>query len=170
MSVRRVVIVGPGHSYHVPPNGPAADEFRAFLSRICHAHQVQAIAEELSQEALAANWKVAKSLCHELADAMRVSHRYCDLNTAQRNAAGVRAPQDDQLDGIYNRWSPEKTNEEIRNSQSIRERHWKEKLLNLDKWPVLFVCGADHVLPFQRLLSENGLSVEIAAHDWEPSH
>ena len=101
MSVRHVVIVGTGHSYHVPPTGPAADEFRAFLGKICNAHQVQAIAEELSQEALAKTWKYAKSLCHDLADAIGVSHRYCDLDTAQRSAVGVRGPQEDQLNGIY---------------------------------------------------------------------
>ena len=131
---------------------------------------MQAIAEELSQEALAKTWKCDKSLCHELAEAIGVSHQYCDLDTAQRSAAGVRAGQDVEIDGIYNRWSPEKIEEELRKSHSIRERHWKEELLSLDEWPVIFVCGAEHVLPFQRLLEENGLSVDVAAHDWEPSH
>jgi hypothetical protein len=101
---------------------------------------------------------------------MGVQHRYCDLDQAQRNNAGVRDVNATKIDGIRNGWSAEKTEEEIRKSQSIRERHWKGELLRLNKWPVLFVCGADHVLPFQQLLQENGLSAEVAFHDWAPNH
>ena len=78
INVRYVVIVGTGHSYQIPPAGPTANEFRAFLGEICNAHRVQAIAEELSQEALG-TWNVASSLCHALAIATGLLHRYCDL-------------------------------------------------------------------------------------------
>jgi hypothetical protein len=50
MDVRHVVIVATSHRYQVSPSGPAADEFRAFLDKVCNAHQVQAIAEELTRE------------------------------------------------------------------------------------------------------------------------
>jgi hypothetical protein len=169
MNVQHVVIVGTSHSYQIPPNGPAANELRAFLHKICNAHLVQAIAEEMSEEILPERG-VNSTLCHELAISLGTPHRYCDLNTIQRIAAGVRDVNAIKRDGFFNDWSAEKTEEEIRKSQSIRERHWKRELLQLNKWPVLFVCGADHVLPFQQLLQENGLSAEIADHDWAPNH
>jgi hypothetical protein len=59
--VRHVVIVGTGHSYHIPPTGSAADEFRAFLGKICNARQVQAIAEEMSEDILP-EWGVSSTL------------------------------------------------------------------------------------------------------------
>ncbi len=168
MNVRRVMIVGMGHSYQIPPAGPAASEFRAFLGEICNTHRVRAIAEEMSQEAFA-NWDVTSSLCHELAIATGLLHRYCDLDEAQRSAAGVRHVNWIKMDGFINNWSAEKIEQESRTSHSIRERHWMTELLNLNHWPVLFICGAEHVLPFQQLLQENGLSVEVAVHDWAPN-
>ena len=167
MNVRRVVIVGTSHNYQIPPTGRAATEFRAFLGEICDTYLVRAIAEEMSQGALA-NWDVTSSLCHELANAIGVSHRYCDLDEAQRRAAGVRHEHDIKFVGFFSRWSPEKIEQECRVSHSIRERHWMTELLDLNSWPVLFICGAEHVLAFQRLLQENELSAKVAAHDWAP--
>ena len=48
MNEQRVVIVGTSYSYQIPPAGPAANEFRTFLSEICNSHRVRAIAEEMS--------------------------------------------------------------------------------------------------------------------------
>jgi hypothetical protein len=155
--VRRVVIVGTSHSYQIPPTGPAANELRAFLGEIVNTHLVRVIAEEMSQEALA-NWDVTSTLCLELAIATGVSHRYCDLDGAQRSAAGVRDVHHMKADGFIYGWSTEQIEQEIRASHSIRERHWMTELLDLNNWPVLFICGAEHVLPFQQLLQENGLS------------
>lgn len=169
MNERHVVIVGTSHSYQIPTSpSPAANEFRAFLGEICNTHLVRAIAEEMSQEALA-NWHVTSSLCHELAIATGVSHRYCDLDELQRSASGVRHVNYIKVDGFLNDWSTEKIEQESSASHSIRERHWMTELLDLNNWPVLFICGAEHVLAFQQLLQENGLSAEVAAHDWTPN-
>jgi hypothetical protein len=168
MNERRVMIVGTSHSHQIPPAGPAANEFSAFLGEICNTHLVRAIAEEMSQEALS-NWDVTSSLCHELAIATGVLHRYCDPDEAQRKAAGVRHVNYIKMDGFINNWSPEKIEQECRVSHSVRERHWMTALLQLNSWPVLFICGAEHVLPFQQLLQENGLSAEVAAPDWAPN-
>jgi hypothetical protein len=73
------------------------------------------------------------------------------------------------MDGFINNWSAEKIEEESKTSHSIRERHWLTELLNLNNWPVLFICGAEHVSPFQQLLQENALSAEVAAPDWAPN-
>ncbi len=134
---RCVVIVGTGHSFQIPPAGPVANELRTFLSEICSTHRVRAIAEEMSQEALA-NWGVTSSLCHEFAIATGVPHRYCDLDEAQRCAAGVRHVNRIKADGFFYDWSPEKIEQESRASHSIREHHWMTELLNLNNWPVLF--------------------------------
>ena len=158
MNVRRVVIVGTSHNYQIPPTGPTATEFHAFLGGICNTHLVRAIAEEMSQEALA-NWHVTSSLCHELAIATGVLHRYCDLYEPQRRAAGVRHEHEIKVVGFFSRWSTEKIEQEVRASHSIRERHWMKKLLDLDNWPVLFICGAEHVLPFQQLLGSASKAV-----------
>lgn len=167
-AVQHVVIVGTSYSYQIPTTGPAANEFRAFLIKICNTHLVRAIAEELHEDTLA-DWHITSSLCHELANVTGLSHRYCDLNGAQRKAAGVRGVNDTKFEGIINNWSPEKTQQEIRVSQAIRERHWMKELLDFNNWPVLFICGADHVEPFQQLLQESGLSAEVAASDWAPN-
>ncbi|HEX3495571.1 MAG TPA: hypothetical protein VHT02_00090, partial [Methylocella sp.] len=115
----------------------------------------------MNHEALACR-NATSSLCHELAIEIGVSHRYCDLKMAQRNAAGVRSVNDIKADDFFRNWSPEKIEQECRASNSIRERHWMNELLDLNDWPVLFICGADHVSPFQQMLDENELSAQVA--------
>ena len=41
----------------------------------------------------------------------------------------------------------------------MRERVWLEKIISFDKWPLLFICGADHFQEFSKLLKVSGYHV-----------
>lgn len=164
--MRSVILIGTSHRYQCP-GVPAADEFRDFIERVCAEFHVRAIAEEASLEALAQQ-HVSQSACEQIANALGIAHRYCDPNSEQRAALGITTDQDIKLAGFFNDLDEEKIEHEIGAAHAIRERYWMEQLFSLDCWPTLFVCGANHIKQFRKLLKENGLSVVIAARDWAP--
>lgn len=43
----------------------------------------------------------------------------------------------------------------------IRERYWLEQLLDLDAWPVLFICGSPHIETFRSLLKSHDIVVQV---------
>jgi hypothetical protein len=166
--MKSVVLIGTSHKYQVP-SCAAASKFQAFVEKVGARFHVRAIAEEMSLEALAQK-SAARTVCNEVADAQNLGHRYCDPNNAQRAALGVRDELDIRAQGFLANWSQEAIEIEIRESHIIRESYWLEQLLELDHWPALFVCGADHVTSFQALLKINGVSADIGARDWAPRY
>ena len=147
--MRSVVLIGTSHKYQLPEH-PAADAFRAFINQLYTTKTFRAIAEEMTLEELA-NRHVAQSMCAAIANELDICHRYCDPDNQQRSALGVRHKNVIKADGWLYEWSQKKIEQEIRTSHSIREQYWLEKLLDLDRWPVLFVCGACHVESFPAL-------------------
>lgn len=165
--LRRVVLIGSSHKYQVPER-PGAQHFRALVEATVSRWRVRATAEEMSLEALGQN-NTDRSVCEKIAGELGLPHRYCDLNNAERAAKGVRDELDIRAEGFLQSWTQERIEKEVRASHSIRERHWLQKLLDLDRWPVLFICGAYHVAPFRALLASNGFSAEVAEQDWSPA-
>ena len=161
---KSVVLIGTSQKYQILSNA-AAPEFQALIEEVCVRFHIRAIAEEFSSEGLAQK-DAAWTVCKEVADALHLRHRYCDPNNEQRAALGVRGENDIRARGFLANWDPETIEQEVRKSHAIRERYWLERLLEVNCWPALFVCGTNHVVPFQTLLRINGISSHIRVHDW----
>jgi hypothetical protein len=165
--MKSVVLIGTSHKYQLPGN-PAEQEFRNLLEQTCKAHEVRAIAEEMSVEALAQKG-ASQSLCEQIANAKSIAHRYCDPNNEQRQALGIGQEYDIsniKYKAFFNDWDSDRLEQEIRATHAIRERHWLNQLLDLNCWPVLFVCGANHIKSFCNELEANGLHADVVARDW----
>ena len=63
-------------------------------------------------------------------------------------------------------WGSDEIAQRKAESHEKRERYWLEQLRRFDKWPVLFVCGAEHVTSFRNLLEQENITVFVAATDW----
>jgi hypothetical protein len=70
------------------------------------------------------------------------------------------------MQGFLNDWAEEKIIERVEQSHRIRERFWLERLLEMDLWPVLFICGADHANHFTNLLRSKRLDVSVIEEEW----
>jgi len=162
---KAVALFGTSHSYQIP--GDADSRFRAALEKVCSTQNIRSIAEECSAEGLK-NRNVGASIAEQLAKQIGIAHRHCDLDSKERLARGVRYEKIIRLEGWEQSWDEERINQEIRASHSIRERYWLTQILTMDCWPTLFICGAYHVLPFQKLLKEHEIAVKIIQHDWTP--
>jgi hypothetical protein len=164
--MKLIVLVGTRHAFQYP-GIKASNEFRLFLEELCDQHGVRAIGEELSEDALAEKQKTS-SVCREIAVSRNIAHHYCDPSLEQRKVLGVLQENPIRIDGWLKGWPPEKIEQEIRASYSIREHYWRDQLEILDLWPALFVCGAEHVVHFRELVEKHGIEVIVATDDWEP--
>jgi len=63
-------------------------------------------------------------------------------------------------------WS--ERNDSLESSYRAREREWLKRLISADMWPSLFICGADHVTPFRKLLESSDIVVEVLCLHWDP--
>jgi hypothetical protein len=89
---------------------------------------VQTIAEEISVEGLLGR----RTVCDEVAEEENLSHILCDPTRSERQALNIskdNTPSDDKK----------------------RETEWLRRLVQSCRFPVLFVCGANHVCSFAQL-------------------
>jgi len=170
--MRTVVLVGTDHKFQKPIDGPhraGIENFRKTIRELFVQHELRAIAEEMNPAALQdANIQesVAQQLCIELG---RVPHNFSDpARGKERCDLGIKGSNEIILEGQNLEWTNEQINAAICKSNRIREREWLRRIQEFDKWPVLFICGADHFSHFAKLLRETGISVIEAYQDWGP--
>ena len=166
MRTRQIVLIGTSHSFQRPGSQESAN-FGTFVEGICSRFCIAAIGEEMNEDALAENG-VTQSVCQQITLLCGLAHRYCDPDKDQRIALRILQENDIRANGFLENWWPEKIETEIRSSHAIRERYWLDRMTELDNWPALFVCGAEHVRYFRELAEKQGVEVIVAADDWEP--
>lgn len=128
----------------------ARRKFMAFLSEAASRVQARSIGEEFALDLLSA--LNAESLCQKVAEQLGISHIFCEPELAQRCELGIpiggtEAPSVEETD-------------------AIREQFWLDQLDQQGREPILFVCGADHVVSFQKRLRDAGMHAEILADYW----
>lgn len=168
--MRTVLLIGTSHEYQrpVPEHASQGPEpFRALVATTCQQQGVKAVAEEMSLDALERHG-ARESVCKQVAGTLGIPHRYCDPSIEEQQALGVAEEGDIRMSGYFANRSREEIDAAVRTSDAIRERYWLEHLLNLDSWPVLFVCGANHTEPFRELLQAHGIEVRVLFAKWEP--
>ena len=155
-----VIVVGTSHTIQT-----ADLELQPFLDSLCQEFKIQAVAEEMNEEALAENNCVA-SIPIRVANALQIPHRFCDPSRIERAKLEIRQENDIRISAFPSTLSESEVAAHVAESHAKRERYWLKQLRSLNLWPVLFVCGADHVPSFCRILKAEGIGVHIAAEDW----
>ncbi len=164
-------LLGTSHEYQLLPEGPPGrepEQFRLLVDATCRRECIKAIGEEASRDFLARKG-VSGSVCKHVADSLGIAHRYCDPSTMERKALGIVDEEDIRMSGFFGNWDQQRTDATVRASHAIRERRWLDQILELDSWPLLFICGANHTEPFRALLEANGLAVRVLYTNWTPN-
>lgn len=121
----------------------------------------------MSEEAFAEK-DCAASIPMKVANALQLPHKFCDPNRAERTKQGIR--QENEIRGQAFFANPTLSESEIAarvtESYAKREQYWLAQLDGLSVWPVLFICGADHVTSFCNLLKQKSIAARVAAKDW----
>lgn len=178
--MRKVVLIGTSHKFQISSSQPCsaeAEQFRQVLRVLCREHTANALAEELHPEELECR-KVTKSICREVAHELGLAHQYSDMSDSERKSRDYRHQHEIWVEAnnspstlrgtsqceIYKLIEPE-----VRRNHLIKEQYWLCRLQELDTWPVVFVCGADHYEHFALLLGGLSFDVFAAFPDWRPS-
>lgn len=178
----RVFLIGTSHAYQFGENVVFGDttctpeigtEFRQYLTIAHNLHGIRAFAEEMSLDALAEMGRTV-SLPKLVADELSVLHRYCDPTHQEKAQLGVHQDNYIRAEHMFDEWTREQIDADVLArgsvpSDRIRERFWLKRIQELDTWPLLFVCGANHFNSFAALLRASHLDVVEAHRDWVPT-
>ena len=157
-----VILVGTDHTLQT-----TRLQLKAYLEGLCRKFNIRAIAEEMNAEALS-DLNTVSSIPQRVAGVLRIPHRYCDPNRAERAKLDIRQENDIRKQAFLSNaaLSESEIAACVAESHAKREQYWLMQLRNLNAWPVLFVCGADHVASFSELLALENISVHVAVEDW----
>lgn len=157
-----VIVVGTSHTIQI-----ADPELKPFLESLCREFNVGAVAEEMNEEALAEK-NCAASIPMQVANALQMPHRFCDPNRTERASLEIRQENDIRVEAWLSRSTLSEPDiaARITESHAKREGYWLQQLRILNVWPVLFICGADHVASFCELLKQQSIAAHVAAEDW----
>jgi len=157
--MRTVFLIGTRHDYQRAGN-PGSEQFRTVVTAACRERQVGLIAEEMSLEALGL-FHATTSVCKQVADSEKKQHRYCDPSSEEQRSLGIANPGKAGLGAFSPSCDYHEPDPEVRAADAIRERRWLEHLMEVDLWPVLFVCGTHHTSSFQTLLQTRLVTVHV---------
>ena len=142
------------------------------IRRVLSEYGIRSIAEEVSCDGLRekAGGKSLGPVCQRIAGDDIPVH-FVDLDKEER--AGLKL-SNAYLDAfILNHAEVENEWGRVRGALSemcgqVRERVWVARVLALDEWPVLLVCGADHVVSVGKLFSCIGVRATVVHRDFDP--
>ena len=174
--MRTVVLVGTAHKFQLPSHGSCVegiDKFRHAVRELCNRHNVLAISEEMSVGALQENG-VSESVAQQICADFHLCHQFSDPTLEERWKLGIRQDNDIRASHFFDKWTNEQIEADVlargsAASDPIREKYWLHRIQELDKWPALFICGANHFIAFKALLIDAGIEVIEGYRDWEPT-
>jgi hypothetical protein len=117
-------------------------EFQEVIRQAVQRHSVRTIGEEMSLMALGKTVSLPQKVAAELC----VSHVFCDPDEVERPLLGI------PIADCPATWSG-------------RESEWLNRLQSV-AFPVLFVCGANHVDSFCEKCEAQGMPTKVIEEDW----
>nr|VFK30063.1 MAG: hypothetical protein BECKMB1821G_GA0114241_105818 [Candidatus Kentron sp. MB] len=130
-----------GNFRAIPGLSALREQFQYYLVRTIREFGISVLAEELNEDVLAI-FNASESMAASSARKAGISHVFCEPGLRLRSSLGFTK----QLQGKHH---------------VVRERLWYEKIMVHRSERVLFICGANHVSTFSRLVREKGHAVVI---------
>lgn len=176
---RKIYILGTSHEYQRNDDGCSQSsivKFKNYLREICERYEVKAIAEEMSEEALAF-FDREISIPKQFTQEINIHHQYVDPTDEEKKkicikpsgyfAQGVKFIENLRPKEVRGR-SQEEADQLEWEEDLKREPVWLEKILALNMWPLLFICGSKHVESFKYLSVKQCISVQVVNKNWKP--
>ena len=178
-SMKEVILLGTSHCIQCGERSP--EEFGLLLSSVYKNNGFSAIAEEIDHFST----YIAEDFCTEI----KIGYRNVEPSPEECRGMGIPTPSD-IVRGIideYNEQYPEiglwpsvssqdtlpdavwlEYSKRFESSCRAREAVWLERIIAMDVWPLLFICGANHFEPFAKLLESSDIRVTELCKHWEP--
>ncbi|HHF3136800.1 hypothetical protein K6U54_15535 [Vibrio alginolyticus] len=156
--MNKVVIIGTSHSTQW---NLERKDFSSYVATVVKEHRIATIAEEIDEK---------PSVVQRVASELGLGYLNIEPNAEERVALGIYSNlsmiEYDIFMEFDDHESPEALEEIERRQQAgyrLREQEWLNRIKVKNSYPLLVVCGANHVAPFKALLQENGYLVEVAS-------
>lgn len=172
--MKSLILLGTAHKFQKPDLNidiESIEEFRAAIRELCSSYHIRAIAEEMNREALEEH-DLEDSIANQICKEIQLCHQYSNPTNKQRIQMGIRQENDIRAEHMFDGLGAEKLKAEVNSHMAaydkIREKFWWSRIMELNVWPLLFICGANHFVSFAALANENGAVVTEAFPDWKP--
>lgn len=156
--MKKVVLIG---TSHLTQWDLERSDFSDYVISTAKEHGICAIAEEIDGK---------PTVVQRAAKELKLAYVNIEPNAEERVALGIYSNlsviEMDIFMEFEDHESPKALEELERRTQEglrLREQEWLNRIEKLNVFPVLVVCGANHVSPFMHLLKKHGYSVEIAS-------
>ena len=148
------------------------EAFANFLAYTVSNTKSNAVAEEFSEESLQKSGDGSISVAKTIAEESGVAHIFCDPDTAERKylesdiELDLVSPPDEEL-YQYRKLIGENYNRIDALRVFYRELFWLKKLSSFFHFKnIVFVCGADHIETFSKILKSRGVYCSIVVNDF----
>jgi len=160
--MNEVILLGTSHPIQRGEDNKS-EKFSIYIEQLIRDYSIKAIAEEIDGE--------SKLIAQKLAEEKNIIHKLIDPNNEEKKILQIKdedeikkeilqIPGCDKLDS--GQWN-DKADEEIDKLEQIsyrqREEEWFKRIKELNTFPLLVICGANHYEPFYKLLENNMFSV-----------
>lgn len=178
---RTVFLLGTDHKYqhnskyYEAVSKDAILKFKSYLVSVCEYNSIKTIGEEFHISHLKKDRKM--SVPREVALSLNICHKYCDPDRDEQIKFGIKEsgfftqnkklPEFLQPEEIQ-KLTQEEADELEWKEDLKREPIWLSKILELNVWPLLFICGPKHIESFSKLLIAESFKVNIVNKNWEP--
>lgn len=172
---KRLVLIGTSHTFQygagnawsrkAPCTAEAEQAFRDVLVEAISRFCLRCVAEEMNEQCLAEAEKPA-SVPQLVARSLGLPHVLCEPNLGERMVLGIEPENAIRVSAFLNDKTEEDVVAALKEQFRKRESVWLQRVEHLGTWPVLFVCGANHVPSFSALLEQNGVGCEVLHADW----
>lgn len=133
-----IYLLGIDHQVQHQKDTQISMVFAFYLSKKVKELNIEFIGEEWFTDLLIENG-VTTTISQDIANKYNIEHRFCDPDRNERKEIGWASKNDDHL----------------------RERFWLEKIKDRIDGNIIFVCGADHLKSFNKLLTESSFKSQI---------
>jgi len=167
---KKIIIVGTSHAlqcgkekHHTKEQ---IEDFKLFVRNLIEKENIKCIAEEMNDTGLS-EYEVKNTIPFKIADELSILHRYIDLKEEQLVDLCICRDQIDMYaDIIINRSIFQELRDLLTDKllHPIRERFWLARILNINKWPTLLICGADHGDNMRDLINSIGYGPVLSWH------
>jgi len=163
--MKKAVLIGTSHS--IQRNDRA---FGSYIEELCNEHNICAIAEEIDNK--------SKSIAAILSDKLGIKYAIVEPTPDERRNLHIER-ENDIVYELTMKYSTENLSTEpssqnwpsepyddyanrVQTTYRQREGEWIKRIENLNIWPVLIICGKDHLEDFSKLFISSGIDLEPA--------
>jgi hypothetical protein len=173
--MKRVILIGTDHEIQKGQRGIKLKNcFEKYLLGLVKKYDINSVAEEIDE---GAECIVAKKIC----ESRSIIHKIIEPHPSEYDELEIEHVH--KIDYYFsNNYDLESTppNESncspqvlqeyrlrVQGTHRRREKEWLQRILNLNIWPVLIICGSSHFEPFSELLLQNDIEITFSESNWK---